>query len=143
MIQHRSNRLLWLGVALLAFACHDRDQPRPVENAPATPAPAAGLTPLTSRDGGAPAAAAEPSASAAQLPPGHPPIANHSEVGAHPPVAAGGSISGTVGVDAKHKADIKGGALFVIARNASTHQIVAVRREASTTLPLSYTLTSA
>jgi hypothetical protein len=137
MMKRNQNPLLCLAITLLALGC--RDQPRPVENAPATAAPPAGLTPLTSRDGGSTSATAEPAAGA-QLPPGHPSIAGGA---AAPAAAETGTISGTVDVAPSRKGDIKGGALFVIARNASTHQVVAAQREASMTFPVSFTVSAA
>src|SRR5436305_15351168 len=119
MMKPNSNRLLWLAAALLAFGC--RDQPRPVENTTATAPPPAGLTPLTSRDAGAPTAATTEPAASAQLPPGHPSI----DRGAAPAVGERGTISGTIDVAPSRKRGLKGGGRFVMRRNADPVQVAA------------------
>lgn len=141
MTLHRSTRLPGLALLCLSvcslFGCGDK--PRPANDAPATAAPPSGLRPLTSRDGSTTTAPAENPAPAGQLPPGHPPIANRAPEGGD----SAGTVSGTIDVAPARKAAIQGGALFVIARNAKTHQIVAVRREPGTSFPLPFSLSAA
>jgi cytochrome c-type biogenesis protein CcmH len=133
---------------LVAFAvlaaCRPEPQPAPAPR----PTEDASLRPLTSRDGGQAASpnagAVDPHGSSNSLPPGHPPLDT-----AHPPGAAAGpadtgaSISGTVDAAPKTKEGIRGGALFLIARNAKTRQIVAVRKADSVTLPQKFQLSGA
>src|SRR5262245_40989720 len=134
-MHRRLASLFLLSLAVTSFACREESRPAPARPEPPTSQAADdGLRPLTSRDGGtAPAAAdtgATPQAAApASLPPGHPPLSADSGA---PSVAPGGpSVAGTVDVAPAHKAKIAGGALFLIARNAQTRQIVAVRRSES------------
>lgn len=152
----------WFSVAGAAFAvllaC--RQEPKPTETPAARPAESEGLRPMTSRDG-APAAQASPADphaghghgpgehgadphgavdphSSGTLPQGHPPIDNSA-----PAAANGPSISGTVDAAPAVKDRIKGGALFLIARNAKSRQIVAVRRADGVTFPQSFRLSGA
>jgi len=128
----------------LAFLIGCRDEPRP-SPAPAPPGqpPEPQLTPLTSRAG---EEALRPPESLppdprmpppGQLPAGHPPLPDAPPPG-RPDV--GGSIAGTVDVESGLKGRVTGGALFLIARNAKTRQIVAVRREESLKFPVRFQL---
>jgi hypothetical protein len=131
---------------LLTFLVGCRSEPRPdASAAPAGEAPAPSLTPLNSRQGEASPPASLPPDPGARppeqgLPPGHPPMSD-----APPPgmASAGGSIAGVVDVAAEHKGRMTGGALFLIARNAKTRQIVAVRREESLRFPIRFQLSGA
>src|SRR4051812_37804226 len=114
-------RLLIVAPLLAAglVACGEKPQPAPAPAASA-PAPASGLQPLTSRDnalGDAPAAAAPAPGTGDMhaMPPGHPPVGQAAHGAAR--AAEGGTVSGTIEVDPKLQARVKGGALFVIARN--------------------------
>jgi cytochrome c-type biogenesis protein CcmH len=106
----------------------------------ATSAPAPGLTPLTSRHGGVAPHEDVPGADA--LPPGHPPLTGDAPA-PHSALPSDEGIAGTVEVAPERKAAISGGALFVIARNAKSQQIVAVRREGADRFPLPFQLTAA
>lgn len=105
--------------------------PTPAATATSVPEPG-GLRPLTSRDSGADPAAKEGSG----LPPGHPPV------GSAPAADAGTAISGRVEL-APSLAGRTGVALFVIARNTQTQQIVAVRKEPARQFPFSFSLSGA
>jgi cytochrome c-type biogenesis protein CcmH len=86
----------------------------------------------------APAAKVEATPAAA-LPAGHPPIAASAR-----PSGAGFSLSGTVSASASVASKLGGkGALFLIARGATSQQIVAVRKEENVGLPFAFTLTEA
>lgn len=124
-------RLLGAALAVL-LAC----RPEPRSASPAVrPTGDAGLRPLTSRDE---VPAADPHASGT-LPSGHPPIDGaHGAAGAS--AAEGGSVSGTVDVAPALKGRIRGGALFLIARNAKSRQIVAVRKMDDASLPQKFDL---
>jgi hypothetical protein len=140
MLTHRNIRVA-LALFSLLTAC--REKSRPVEDRPVTAATIPpGLTPLTSRDGSR-ASAPEGSPPRGDLPPGHPPIGLGAP--AHPVMAGGesGSLSGTIEIGPKHRDTIKGGALFVIARNAASHQVAAVRREEPGPFPVRFELTAA
>jgi hypothetical protein len=131
---------VFLFLSLGLSACGEK--PRPVEGAP-RPTASAELAPLSSRDGGSsavPPAAAEGSAS--ELPPGHPPIESHPLQKRPAAAEEGGSVSGSIDVAAPHRAKIKGGALFVIARRAGTREVVAVRKEERLELPQKFFLSS-
>jgi cytochrome c-type biogenesis protein CcmH len=131
------------------MAC--REKPRPAEQPPTAEATALpGLTPLTSRGAGsaeAPATNAphgEMGSPHEDLPAGHPPVGNMAgapHAGAD--AAASGRVAGTVEVAPARKGDVKGGAVFVIARSAASHQVVAVRREETGPFPLKFELTAA
>ncbi|HSF02012.1 MAG TPA: hypothetical protein VLA62_03305 [Solirubrobacterales bacterium] len=104
--------------------------PQPAATATSAPAPG-GLRPLTSRDAGADSAAT----AASDLPPGHPPVGSA-------PAVPGTAISGRVEL-APTLAGRTGAALFVIARNSQTQQIVAVRKETARQFPFSFSLSGA
>ena len=117
--------VLLAALSLALSGCRREPEPRPPI---ATETPAAALTPLTSRhtDLAAPPASTESAAKAeGTLPPGHPPLDSAAPAS---PLADGPSISGSVQVAPAVQAQIEGGALFLIARNAK-REIVAVRRE--------------
>lgn len=122
-------------LALLAGAsCAREPQPAaPPPAATASGAPAAGgLRPLSSRDAGADPAAPE----ASGLPPGHPPV------GSAPVADKGTAISGRIEL-APSLSGRTGAALFVIARNTQTQQIVAVRKETARQFPFPFSLSGA
>ena len=101
--------------AAVLSSCREKPAPPPDGGS----APASSLRPLTS-----------------SLPPGHPPID-----AAPPPGAAasdGASIAGTITVAPNLQSRAAGGVLFVIARSAADHRIVAVRREESVTFPFKF-----
>jgi hypothetical protein len=118
---------LALGACLLAAvvsSCRERAAPPP----DAGSAPASSLRPLTSRD-----RSLLPDAS---LPPGHPPVD-----AAPPPGAAAGdaaSVAGTITVAPSLQSRASGGVLFVIARSAADHRILAVRREDAARFPFNF-----
>lgn len=127
--------------AILALASCGRDAgPQPVPPPTAAPPPSApqaeGLRPLTSRDGAAPA---DSLGGSEALPPGHPPIGGGGMGSA---VAPGESLSGTVTLSPS-LASRKGAALFLIARNAKSQQIVAVRKEDASRFPVSFSISGA
>jgi cytochrome c-type biogenesis protein CcmH len=148
-MRHPLIPVLVLAVASI-LAC--REKPRPAEQAPAAEATAPpGLTPLTSRGAGSAEAPAADSPHGdmgsphGDMPPGHPPVSGSgaSPHGSAAADAASGHITGTIEVAPARKADVKGGALFVIARNATSHQVVAVRREETGPFPFKFELTGA
>ena len=119
-----------LGVAL-AGACREAPSPPPPPASP--PARDGGLRPLTSRDG---ASGGAPEAPA--LPPGHPPV------GPGRPATAGASVSGSVVVSPGLAGRVRPGeVLYLIARNAKTNGVVAVRREEVQRFPFAFTVTDA
>jgi cytochrome c-type biogenesis protein CcmH len=126
-----SRRLLLCLAAAAAFgACRQESQS---ESAPPRPTEDAGLRPLTSRDDApAPAASAAPGEAASNphesqtLPAGHPPIEGSG--GAAAAAHAAPSVTGVVEAAPAVKGKIKGGALYVIARNAKTNHVIAARR---------------
>ena len=116
-------------IALAAAACGERPAPPP---SPLTTREAPPLRPLTSRDGPAP----ESDGAASALPPGHPPLAAGS-------AADGKPVEGEIRLDTsvRHRArpdDV----LYVIARNSSNRQVVAVRKEEGPRFPFSFRLSS-
>jgi len=118
-----SLRCVFLVMAGLAGACREAAPPAPVSAPPAT-APG-GLRPLTSRDGGAPAQDNPASARA-------------------DPDPAGESVSGTVTVAPTLAKRIQPtDVLYLIARNAKTSGVVAVRREEGVRFPFAFSLTAA
>jgi hypothetical protein len=128
---------MFLILSLASFGCGEK--PRPTEDAPRPAAPS-GLAPLSSRDG---AAETRTETAPSELPAGHPPIGSHPLQ--EPPAAAdaSGSVAGTLDVAAAHRAAIKGGTIFVIARRAGTREVVAVRKSESLELPQKFVVTAA
>jgi hypothetical protein len=133
---------------LCASACQDKaPTARAPVASPAAPVQDGGLRPLTSRDGAPPPSAAGGMALAgpatAPLPPGHPPL---SGAGPGPalPADPSASIAGTVAL-APSVASRVGSAdvLYVIARNAKTNAVVAVRREEGIRFPHAFQVSSA
>ena len=122
-----------VALALVMAACAREPEPVPPPAATATTPPQpGGLRPLTSRDAGA-----EPgSPPAVALPPGHPPLSSA------PAAATGKTISGRIEL-APSLAARSGAALFVIARNTKTQQIVAVRKEEARQFPFSFSISGA
>jgi cytochrome c-type biogenesis protein CcmH len=117
--------------ALAPAAC--REQPAPPPPTPAARSDGAPLRPLTSRDGAAPV---RPGGTAS-LPPGHPPVAAGGG-------QDGGAIEGEIRLDARVRGKVQpGDVLFVIARNAATRQVAAVRKEEDARFPFAFRLSSA
>lgn len=121
-----------LALAAVLAACGGE---RPVPPAPAaTPAEAAPLRPLTSRDGAASVPGASPT-----LPPGHPPV------GGEPAASSTGDqpVEGEVRLDPRLKDKAKpDDVLYIIARGSANRQIVAVRKEDHVRFPFSFRLSS-
>ena len=116
---------------LAATAC--REPPAPPPPTPAARAEGgAPLRPLTSRDGAAPAVPG----GTASLPRGHPPVAAGG-------AQEGGSIEGEIRLDPRVRGKVQpGDVLFVIARNAATRQVAAVRKEDDARFPFAFRLSS-
>jgi cytochrome c-type biogenesis protein CcmH len=121
-----------ISLAALATACGGEKAPSP--GPPPSAAPGrGGLRPLTSRD-----IAPEPRPGPPQgLPPGHPPIG-----GGAPQTGAGDRpVSGTLTLSpglASRAAAAR--ALFIVARDSATQQIVAVRKEQEIRFPLRFSI---
>ncbi len=136
-----------LAVALLAVFGSVDCKRSPAPPPPPTPAPPAtedGLRPLTSRDGGPGAGGAPAAPGAAQtLPPGHPPLSGRLSA---PPLPAdeGTSLTGTVTLAASLRSRVAATeVLYLIARNARTNAVVAVRREQDVRFPHSFQISAA
>jgi hypothetical protein len=130
----RDARLALVACLLAAVLPSCREKPGPPPDAGS--APASSLRPLTSRDRSGPAASTAAPLPDASLPPGHPPVD-----AAPPPGAAasdGASIAGTITVAPNLQSRAAGGVLFVIARSAADHRILAVRREDNVTFPFKF-----
>lgn len=109
-------------LAPIAAGCRPAPAPPPPESRPAPPAPSGGLRPLTSRDGGSREAPPPERARAA-------------------PVSEGEGVSGTVAVAANLAGRVQPtDVLYLIARNARTGGVVAVRREDGVTFPFAFGL---
>jgi cytochrome c-type biogenesis protein CcmH len=131
-----------LALTGLAAACAE-ERPAPMP----TPAPPAatdrgGLRPLSSRDG-APPPQQQGSPQAMPpfqpLPPGHPPIEG-GELGAF----GGEAVSGTVTLAPSLASRASAArALFIVARNAATQQILAVRKEDGVRFPFAFSISGA
>jgi len=90
------------------------------------------MRPLTSRDGSAPPAVEPGSA----LPPGHPAIGAGT-------AAQGPAVEGEIRLDTRVRDKARpGDVLYVIARNSSNRQVVAVRKEEGVRFPFSFRLSS-
>jgi hypothetical protein len=128
-------RGLVAALALVLGACAREPEPvpPPTPAATATPEPSE-LRPLTSRDSGGEPAAARPS-ELPPLPPGHPRVDSST-------APAGPAITGRVEL-APSLARRSGAALFVIARRASSQEIVAVRKEAVGAFPITFSISGA
>lgn len=132
----RDTRLAFVVCLLAALlpSCREKSVPPPDAGSPP-----ASLRPLTSRDRSGPAAASAASAAPlpdASLPPGHPPVD-----AARPPGAAAddtASIAGTITVAPNLQSRSSGGVLFVIARSAADHRILAVQRVDNVTFPFKF-----
>ncbi len=128
-------------IVLASVSACSKEPPAPLPPESGRPAAPAGMRPMTSRDGSAaPASDADASQPPGSLPAGHPPIGGGESVGRP---AAGGSISGTVVVAPKLQGRQSGAALFLIARNPSTKQIVAVRKEQVPQFPFEFAISAA
>lgn len=122
-----------VGLAALAAACNGgRSAPSP---APSATPDRGGLRPLTSRDD-QPAPVPGPPQG---LPPGHPPIGGEAPIaGEERPV------SGTLTLAPSLAARVPGArALFIVARDSATQQIVAVRKEQDIHFPLRFSISGA
>jgi cytochrome c-type biogenesis protein CcmH len=109
-------------------ACGPASTPPPPITPPST-APSGGLRPLTSRDAGAPSEGEEAPA---------PPVRSAPE-GLSAPAAEGASISGTVSVAPNLASRVQPtDVLYLIARNARTGGVVAVRREEGVRFPFAF-----
>lgn len=123
-------------VAALA-GCERSEKPVPLAPlAEATPAPSAGgIRPLTSRDGAAQETPPTPSDS---LPPGHP------AVGGARSAATAGAVTGTIVVASSLAARVAASnVLFLVARSASTRQVLAVRKEEAARFPFAFEISGA
>jgi hypothetical protein len=120
--------ILCMTAAALVGACRQESAP---ESAAPRPTEDASLRPLTSRDdapaataGSAPAEKPANPHESQTLPSGHPPIDGAGGA----PARGGAPVTGMVEAAPAVQGKIKGGALYVIARNAKTNQVVAARR---------------
>ena len=124
-----------VSLAALAGACGGERPAPSAAPAPSSSPARGGLRPLTSRDG-----APEPTPGPPQgLPPGHPPIG-----GAEPASDARKQVSGTLTVApslASRAASAR--ALFLVARDSASQQIVAVRKEDDVRFPLRFSISGA
>jgi len=130
----RDPRLAFGACLLAAVLSSCREKPAPPPDGGS--APASSLRPLTSRDRSGSAATSAAPLPDASLPPGHPPID-----AAPPPDAAasdGASIAGTITVAPNLQSRAAGGVLFVIARSAADHRLLAVRREDNVKFPFKF-----
>ena len=130
----RDARLAFVACLLAAVlpSCGEKPGPPPDAGSP----PASSLRPLTSRDRSGPAASSAAPLPDASLPPGHPPVDAAPPPGAATSDAA--SIAGTITVAPHLQSRAAGGVLFVIARSAADHRILAVRREDNVTFPFKF-----
>jgi len=113
----RDARLAFVACLFAAILPSCGEKPGPPPDAGSSPA--SSLRPLTS-----------------SLPPGHTPVD-----AAPPPGAAASdtaSIAGTITVAPNLRSRAAGGVLFVIARSAADHRILAVRREDNVTFPFKF-----
>ncbi len=116
-------------MALLVSACREAPPPPPASAPPPT-APGE-LRPLTSRDG-----PGTPPPDSLSLPADHPPLS------AGPAAPAGPGLSGTVTVAPGLAARVRPtDVLYLIARNAKTNTVVAVRRVDEARFPFAFRLT--
>jgi cytochrome c-type biogenesis protein CcmH len=112
-----------------------RDEPRPVPLTPEREAPTDNLRPLTSRDD---AGTSLPTPGGG-LPPGHPPIDGTAKAG-----AATGAVTGTISVAPQVASRLAAkDVLFIVARSAATHQVVAVRKEDAAAFPFAFQISGA
>jgi cytochrome c-type biogenesis protein CcmH len=124
--------------ALAAVGCGDSpDERMPVPPAgAASPAPSAGLRPLSSRDG----ASDTMPATGDSLPPGHPPVGDRPARGAD----SGPSVTGTISVaSAVASRVVPNEVLFIVARSAATRQVLAVRKEEGPRFPFQFEISGA
>jgi cytochrome c-type biogenesis protein CcmH len=123
-------------LGVLAGACREKSSTAPPPSSPpstdARPE-AVPMRPLTSRDGTPP----EAPAPAASLPPGHPPIGASAD-------ARGPSIEGEIRLDERLRDQAQSGrVLYVIARNAASRQVAAVRKEEGPRFPFAFRISGA
>jgi cytochrome c-type biogenesis protein CcmH len=134
-----------LALTLAIAGCRDQGArpPAPGPDAPASrpDGRADGMKPLTSRDGGGDVRAPAGSLGS-PLPPGHPAID-----GPAPGRPAGdptARVTGTIALASSLSARVtERDVLYVIARNAKTNAVVAVRREEGVRFPHSFTVSAA
>jgi hypothetical protein len=125
---------LTLVVSALGCSGEKRAGAPPREASEPKASPAAGLRPLTSRDGAKPFESTDAPASDA-LPPGHPPVGG---------VPARNAVTGIVSIAPEIQSrtsptDI----LYLIARSRPTNAVVAVRRDEGVSFPHAFELSSA
>jgi cytochrome c-type biogenesis protein CcmH len=142
---------LVFAASVAAAGCKDAPPPPPAAT-PAPPAGDGGLRPLTSRDtppAGGPAAPGGPMAPggmpegpAPSLPPGHPPLSGAPRpAGPADPATA---VSGTASLAPSFQSRVAPtDVLYVIARNAKTNTVVAVRRVDGVRFPQQFEISSA
>ena len=122
-----------LVIVMVSLACREATSPPPEAAIPPTTSPG-GLRPLTSRDGPETTRGADSEG----LPPDHPPITSG------PAVSAGEGLSGTATVAPGLASRVQPtDVLYLIARNAKTNTVVAVRREDGVRFPFRFRLTAA
>jgi cytochrome c-type biogenesis protein CcmH len=118
-----NRRAAFLFLAAALAACRPASTPPPPASPPPSTASSEGLRPLTSRDGGTPSEGAE-----AEAPPAR-------------SAAEGGAISGTVSLAPTLASRVQpADVLYLIARNARTGGVVAVRREEGVRFPFAFGL---
>jgi hypothetical protein len=134
-----------VALTLAIPSCRDQAArpPAPRPDAPASrpDSQADGMRPLTSRDGGgdvhAPAATL-----ASPLPPGHPAIDGSAP--GRPAGDPAARVTGTIAIVSSLSARVtESDVLYIIARNARTNAVVAVRREEGVRFPHRFTVSAA
>ena len=130
--------LVMLPLAVALTGCEGSEKPVPLAPLPAaSTAPSSrGIRPLTSRDGGEGEAA--PLTPSDTLPPGHPPV------GATRSTSTAGAVTGTIAVAPSLAGRLlESDVLFIVARNASNHQVLAVRKEGGARFPFAFQISGA
>jgi cytochrome c-type biogenesis protein CcmH len=123
------SRRAWLFLVAALAACRPASTPPP--STPPSTAPSGGLRPLTSRDPGAASDQTEAPAAPARSAPDAPSAA----------AANGASVSGIVSVAPSLASRVQPtDVLYLIARNARTGGVVAVRREEAVRFPFAFGL---
>ena len=134
-------RRVFIVASLVAVVAGCERTEKPVELAPlaaATAAPSAGgIRPLTSRNGVPPEETA-PLTPSGSLPPGHPAI------GGPRSASTAGAVTGTIAVAPSLAARVVANdVLFLVARSASTRQVLAVRKEEAAGFPFAFQISGA
>jgi hypothetical protein len=128
---------------LAAPGCRDQAArpPAPKPDASRPDSRAEGMRPLTSRDSGGDVKAPAP-VLASPMPPGHPPIDGPAP--GPPPGDPAARVTGTIALASSLSARVTPrDVLYVIARNAKTNAVVAVRREEGVRFPHTFTVSAA